>query len=271
MAAQPTRLGGHAARRLALAGVVAAWLLAACSPVDTWRSLEERASRLAEQGQLDAAATTADEAVRYAEEAFGASHPNVAVSLNNLALTHARRGEPRRAEREYRRALALVESSLEPGHQLAVATRRNLFGLYMAERRYAAAEALALASLAAAETSHGRDGAASVAPLLDLAELYRLSGRYDEAEAAGRRALGVAERNGGTGGRRTIEPLRALARLYRFEQRYAEAEEVYGRARGVAETPEVLDDLAALYFETGRTEQFRETAARAAELRQRGL
>ena len=271
MAVQPVRLGGRAARRLALAGVVAAWLLAACSPVDTWRNLEQRASRQAAEGHLDAAATTAAEAVRYAEAAFGPDHPNVVVSLNNLALTHARRGAGRLAEMEYQRALARVEASGDPAHPLATTTRRNLVGLYVAERRYPAAEALARAGLAAAERAHGGDDPATIAPLLDMSQLYRLSGRYAEAEAAGQRALAIAERIPGQGEQRAVEPLRALARLYRFQQRYAEAEALYGRARASAETPELLEDLAALYFETGRPEQFRETAGRAAELHQRGF
>jgi tetratricopeptide (TPR) repeat protein len=47
---------------------------------------------------------------------FGARHPLVAQTLNNLGFLAAARGDHRAAEASYREALAILRATLAPGH-----------------------------------------------------------------------------------------------------------------------------------------------------------
>jgi hypothetical protein len=53
-----------------------------------WDELNAQVSRLHQQGKYAEAILLAQESVRVAEATFGARHPNVATSLNNLAVLY---------------------------------------------------------------------------------------------------------------------------------------------------------------------------------------
>jgi hypothetical protein len=55
-------------------------------PLDRWRNLDARIVALYQQGWYAEAVNLAEEALKFAEETFGAGHVNVAESLNKLAL-----------------------------------------------------------------------------------------------------------------------------------------------------------------------------------------
>ena len=70
------------------------------------------------------------------EAVLGTEHPDVATSLNNLAVLYRAQGRYREAEPLYQRALAIREQVLGPDHPHVAASLNNLAGLYQAQGRY---------------------------------------------------------------------------------------------------------------------------------------
>ncbi len=64
------------------------------------------------------------------EKALGPEHPDVATSLNNLALLYKTLGNYAEAEPLYRRSLAIWEKALGPEHPDVATSLNNLAALY---------------------------------------------------------------------------------------------------------------------------------------------
>jgi tetratricopeptide (TPR) repeat protein len=69
---------------------------------------------LRDQGKYAEAIQLAERALAIWEKALGPEHPNVANSLNNLALVYYNKGDYAKAEPLYQRALAIWEKALAP-------------------------------------------------------------------------------------------------------------------------------------------------------------
>jgi Tfp pilus assembly protein PilF len=63
------------------------------------------------QGQYDRAVVVAKKALQAAEQNVGHNQPNVAMSLNNLALVDQTQGQYAQAERLYKRSLAILRKN----------------------------------------------------------------------------------------------------------------------------------------------------------------
>jgi hypothetical protein len=63
------------------------------------------------------------------ETLLGSKHPDVAMTLNNLAVLGKSRGRYVEAEAMYRRALAIFEQSLGTAHPKVITCRKNFAGL----------------------------------------------------------------------------------------------------------------------------------------------
>ena len=70
------------------------------------------------------------EALKVAEETFGSDHPNVATSLNNLAMLYQAQGNYAEAERLYKRALEIREKSLGPDQPQVATLLENMIEVY---------------------------------------------------------------------------------------------------------------------------------------------
>lgn len=95
-----------------------------------WDELNTKVITLHQQGRYSEAATVAEEALKVAEETFGADHPDVAQSLNNLAALYQDQGKYAQAEPLYKRALAIMEKALGPDHPDVATVLENLSKLY---------------------------------------------------------------------------------------------------------------------------------------------
>ena len=73
---------------------------------------------------------------------LGAQHPDVAASLNNLALLYRAQGRYGEAEPLYQRALAIYEAVLGTQHPYVAASLNNLAEIYRVQGRYGEAEPL---------------------------------------------------------------------------------------------------------------------------------
>jgi hypothetical protein len=85
---------------------------------------------MAEQAALGGDLLSADallrEAARIQEAELGPSHPDLANTLNNLAVVAEKAGRPDDAETFYRRAAAIAAASLPADHPMVVESRQNL-------------------------------------------------------------------------------------------------------------------------------------------------
>jgi tetratricopeptide (TPR) repeat protein len=76
------------------------------------------------------------------EKNLGSNHPDVATTVNGLALLYDTQGKYAEAEPLYKRALAILEKAIGPDHPNVAASLNNLAALYRATDRKAEAEKL---------------------------------------------------------------------------------------------------------------------------------
>jgi tetratricopeptide (TPR) repeat protein len=202
------------------------------------------------------------------EKALGPDHPDVAKSLDALALSYTAQGRYAEAEPLYKRSLAIREKALSSDHQskfglwdpdkpqlpqaldwlagrsgiaekLDVAqSLRSLAFLYYNETRYAEAEPLFRRSLAIREKALGLDHLDVAESLSDLAASYTAQRRYAEAEPLYKRSLAIREkalRSDHPDVAHSLHNLVNLAYLYHVQGRYVEAEVLYKRSLAIQE------------------------------------
>ena len=134
-------------------------------------------------------------AVTVFESVGNGSHPLLPTALNHLALTYAEQERTVEAERMYRRALAMIESSPD----MPVRVRRqhavvlsNLARLRKQQAAAAEAGALFQRALASAEIGYGPAHPFVKTCLRDYSTMLREIGRKDEARDFEKRASRIA-------------------------------------------------------------------------------
>ena len=223
--------------------------------------LKRQVVELYRQGKYAEAAKIAKRASALAEKDFGPDHPNVAQSLNNLALLYRAQGRYAAAEPLYKRSLRIYEKALGPDYPAVATTLNNLAALYQRQGRYAAAEPLYKRSLRVYEKVLGADHPTVATTLNNLAALYQRQGRYAVAEPLYKRGLRINENELGPDHPNVGQSLNNLAALYQRRGRYADAEPLYKRSLLIREkalgsdhpiVATTLNNLAALYLAQGR-------------------
>jgi tetratricopeptide (TPR) repeat protein len=81
------------------------------------------------QGHLDEAERLYRRALDIKEKLLGSIHPDVAMTLNNMAVLSKTRGRYVEAEAMYRRAMAIFEQSLGTAHPKVIICRKNFASL----------------------------------------------------------------------------------------------------------------------------------------------
>ena len=89
-------------------------------------SLVEAAQKAVGDGDYAAAERLLREAAVIQGATLGSNHPDLAITLNNLAFVCERTGNHAEAERGYRRAHAIAVASLSPGHPFIATSLKNL-------------------------------------------------------------------------------------------------------------------------------------------------
>lgn len=82
------------------------------------------------------AVEVAKRALEVAKEIFGPEHPNVAVSLNNLATLRRMQGNYTEAEPLYNQALMIKEQNLGSDHPKVATSLNNLGRFYRPQGKY---------------------------------------------------------------------------------------------------------------------------------------
>ncbi len=275
--------------RLFILIILACSLLALISTQALAQTEEEKAdvtrlgSKCAElfgAGKYDEAIESCQRVLVIREKALGGEHPDVALSLNNLAVLYALKGDYTKAEPLHHRALAIREKALGGEHSSVAESLNNLAVLYGTKGDYTKAEPLYQRTLAIREKALGGEHPSVAESLNNLAGLYRAKGDYAKAEPLLQRALAIREKRLGGEHPSVATSLNNLAELYGTKGDYTKAEPLYQRALAIREKafggehPSVADtvnNLAELYRTKGDYTKAEPLLQRALAIREKVL
>ena len=212
------------------------------------------------QGAYTQAEPWRQQCLSAARRRFGESHPDVAGSLNNLAMLYNSQGRYDKAEPLLVSALEMSKALLGDSHPDVATSLNNLALLYGHQGRYDEAEPLFVAALEMRKALLGDSHPDVAGSLHNLAVLYRSQGRYDEAEPLYVSALEMLKALLGDSHPDVATSLDNLAGLYDAQGRYDEAESLYVSALEMRQSllgkshPDVamsLNNRAILYVNQG--------------------
>nr|WP_235116116.1 tetratricopeptide repeat protein [Desmonostoc muscorum] len=187
------------------------------------------------QGLYNQALPWYEQCLEVTKKRLGEEHPDVALSLNNLALLYHSQGRYSEAEPLYIQALALTRKLLGEEHPDVAQSLNNLAALYYSQGRYSEAEPLLIQALALTRKLLGEEHPHVAQSLNNLAVLYCSQGRYSEAEPLYIQALALTRKLLGEEHPNVAASLNNLAGLYDSQGRYSEAEPLYIQALDICE------------------------------------
>jgi tetratricopeptide (TPR) repeat protein len=201
------------------------------------------------------------QALEIYEQVPGPEHPDVAITLSNLASLYWDQSRYALAEPLLLRSLSILEQALGPDHPDVAISLNALALLYKAQDRYAQAVPIFLRALSIRERVLGPEHPDVASTLNDLAMLYYNEEEYAQAEPLFVRALDIRERVLGPEHPDVAGSLNYLAALYLVRGQHIQAEPLLIRALSILEQvlgsghPDVatsLNNLALLYSDQGR-------------------
>ncbi|WP_442949073.1 tetratricopeptide repeat protein [Nostoc sp.] len=213
------------------------------------------------QGLYKLAEPWTEECVNVCQSLFAGEHPDVASSLNNLALLYHSQGRYNDAEPLYIETLAMRKRLFAGEHPDVASSLNNLAGLYHSQGRYSDAKPLYIEALAMTKRLFAGEHPDVASSLNNLAGLYNSQGRYSDAEPLYIEALAMRECLFAGEHPNLASSLNNLASLYKSQGRYSDAEPLYIEALAMTkrlfagEHPDVatsLNNLALLYKSQGR-------------------
>jgi tetratricopeptide (TPR) repeat protein len=216
---------------------------------------------LSEHGRYTDAEATYQRVLAIQEKTLGSEHPDVANSVQNLAVLYHEQGQYRKAEPLYERARATREKALGPEHPQVAQSIQGLAGVYRDQGQYEKGEPLYGRARAIWEKALGPEHPQVAGSLSNLAVLYRAQGRHAEAEPLFERARAIREKVLGPEHPHLAWSVQGLAVLYYDQGQYQRAEPLFERVQAIREkalSPEhpdlalSLQNLAALYCAQGR-------------------
>ncbi|MCH9651187.1 MAG: serine/threonine-protein kinase [Deltaproteobacteria bacterium] len=162
-------------------------------PLEVAESLNNLGLLLYRTGQAEMAESLLREAVSVHEGKLGSDHPDLANSLQNLAmvLRQQRNGE---AEQAVRRVLEIQRSRLGPEHPVVVATLKNLALVLADQGAYEKAVDITRQALHLHRQRLGQEHPKVAGDLGDLGSLLHAMGDLAGAEESFRQALGLRRR-----------------------------------------------------------------------------
>ena len=144
-----------------------------------WNILNSRIIALCQQGWHSAAVSLAEETLEFAEKAFGCDHPNVAESLNNLALIYYTQGKEAEASIAEQTGTRSENRAMPAGSPQYM---NKVVLLNLARRKYALAESLFRQALQIKKNALGQGNSELSQVMRNLADLHNAQGKNTEAE-----------------------------------------------------------------------------------------
>src|SRR6266566_410547 len=244
------------------------------------RLLEQTGDYLQGHVQYEQAEPLLQRALTIREKLLGPDHPDLATSLNNLAMLYRMQGKYAQAETLFQRALEIRQRTLGVNHPDVAQSCNALAGLYRAQRKYEQAEPLYQQALAIDEQVPGPVRPDLATTLNNLALLYQTLGKYALAEPFYWRALAIYEQLLGPEHPYVASCLSNLALFYNDQGLYNQVEPLYQRALAICEKvlgsdhPQVaisLNNLATFYTAQGKYTKARPLFERALAIAERTL
>ena len=99
-------------------------------PVTEWEVLTSEVMKLYGSGNYTQGVKVAKRALQVAQQNDGPDHPNVALSLGNLAELYEAQSEYAKAEQLYKRSLEILEKAFGQDNPFLVPTLLNMASLY---------------------------------------------------------------------------------------------------------------------------------------------
>ncbi|WP_437902731.1 tetratricopeptide repeat protein [Sorangium sp. So ce327] len=208
---------------------------AATGPLEEAERLNARVAELEQAGRYNEAMPLARRALDLREKALGPEHPDVAQSLDSLALLFLVKSDYAAGEPLLRRALAIREKALGPEHLDLTQSLDILALLLHGKGDTTAAEPLYRRALAIREKVLGPEHSDVTASLNGLAALLIEKGHFAGAEPLVRRALAIGEKALGPEHPDVTISLNILAGLLMERGDFAAAEPLVRRALAIGE------------------------------------
>ena len=181
-----------------------------------------------------------------AQERLPDQHPDIAITLNNLALLYYSQGKYKEAAPLFQEALTIDRASLPPNHPDLARDLNNLALLYKSQGKYGEAEPLYLEALDIKRASLPSNDPKLATGLNNLALLYQSQGKYNEAKPLLQEALAIIRVSLPPNHPLLSTHLNNLANLYTSQGKYNEAEPLFQEALVIdrASLPPNHPDLA---------------------------
>ncbi len=220
------------------------------------------------------------QALAIREESLGLEHPDVAESLNALAILARLQNNYEEAERFHQQALAIREQSLGLEHPAVVESINNLGVLYRNQSKFEQAKVFLQRALSIREKVLGSEHPDTLITLINVGKLDLEQHRYEQAKQLLEQALATGKRILKPGDPLVAYNLNLLARLYFEQGNYEQAEMLRTQSLALLEkelgpehpaTAELLNDLAELYFAQGRYPEAQSLCQRALDVCEKRL
>jgi len=228
---------------------------------------------LRRQGNLDAARQKYEQALAIQIRMLGTEHPDVAATLNNLAIIWQHLGNYRKARDLYRQALAIRETVFGPQHEWVAETLYNLSITEGALGDYDAAIASQERCLDIFRATLGENHQRYLWARLNLGITYLDMGDYVGALPICQDVLSAQQRIYGPDHINTSYALDALGSCHFKAANYQEALRLYTRSLSLQETGLGVDnpENALTMFEVGRCQMALGQLTAGAETMQHSL
>lgn len=221
-----------------------------------------------------------DKALQIRENVLAAENPEIASSLNNIALLYKAQGKYEQAITIEITALDIREKLLGTEHENTSDSLTNLAMMYYSHGKYEQAEPLLLRAVEIKEKLFGVEHPEMAALLNNLSTLYYSQGKYEQVESLSLRAIAIYDNVYGVDHPEIVISLMNLARLYRNQGKYEQSELLFLRAIEIEEKEQgtdlpfmaiLLDSLAGLYEYQGKDKQSESNYLRSLEIREKVL
>ncbi len=197
------------------------------------------------------------QALAIREEIIGSDHPDVADSINALAILSRTLNDFEKAETLYKQALTIYEKIFGSYHFTTAKSLNNLSVLYRMQGRFEQAEPLLQQALSIYNQVLGSEHRNTLLTCLNLAKIYLEQQKYKQSKELLQQVLTTSER--------VLEPndtliaynLNLLARLLSEQGNHEQAEKLWRQSitnlektygQGHPAIAESLNELAKLYF-----------------------
>ncbi len=242
--------------------------------------LKQQAIQLYQQGKYAEAIPLAEQALEIQKKVLRENHPDIAISINDLALLYKKQGRYQEAEDFYKQALNIYKLSLRENHPNVATSLVNLASLYYSRGRYPEAEDFYKQALNIYKLSPDNNYSELATTLNNLAVLYERLSYYHKAEDYYQQALEIRKQRLEENFPEIAAVLNNLAILYFKQALYRKAEYYYQQSLEITQRslPEnhpdlatIINNLAVFYSNQGRYQEAENLCKQALEIYQQSL